>query len=226
MKRKSTIAPMLPLALAAALTVAPAFFAPAFAQAPGNPPGSAPGSAGTTGTAVPGPNTTVPEINRGAQRSDSTLSPSATGQGSTSQTTSPGTLTPSTAMPATPPSTATLAAPVIMPADSVTAHRPRVSQLVGTTVYNDRGETVGEVDDIILSSSVALDSSRATGTPAGQPTAVIQVGGFLGMGGRLVSVSLSELHWNAERQRIVMPNATKELLQGRPAFNYDTLRRG
>jgi len=58
------------------------------------------------------------------------------------------------------------------------------------------------------------------------PMAVIQVGGFLGMGGRLVMVPLSELQWNAERERIIMPNASKESLQGRPAFTYDSLRRG
>ena len=58
------------------------------------------------------------------------------------------------------------------------------------------------------------------------PVAVIQVGGFLGMGGRLVAIPLSELHWNTERERIIMPNASKETLQGRPAFSYETLRRG
>ena len=58
------------------------------------------------------------------------------------------------------------------------------------------------------------------------PVVVIQVGGFLGMGGRLVAIPLSDLNWNTEHERIVMPNASKETLQGRPAFSYDTLRRG
>ncbi len=139
-------------------------------------------------------------------------------------------------------------------ADSVLMFRPRLSQLIGTNVYNDRNETIGEVDDIVLAPPAGLASTSttqgsstgstttttttgATGTTTPMPgtsatgiqqgpMAVIQVGGFLGMGGRLVMVPLSELQWNAERERIIMPNASKESLQGRPAFTYDSLRRG
>ncbi len=137
-------------------------------------------------------------------------------------------------------------------ADSVLMFRPRLSQLIGTNVYNDRNETIGEVDDIVLATPAGLASTGMTqGTTTGStttttgatgttttmpgtsatgmqqgPMAVIQVGGFLGMGGRLVMVPLTELQWNAERERIIMPNASKESLQGRPAFTYDSLRRG
>ncbi len=186
------------------------------------------------------------------------------------------------------------------PADSVVMFRPRLSQLIGANVYNDRNEAIGEVDDILLAGptgagttstaprpatgamtpgttipgSATPGSTMGTATPSTAtpstampstatpgtttpgtttqgmtgstttpgtsatmpgmsatdmqrgPMAVIQVGGFLGMGGRLVMVPLSELQWNAERERVVLPNATKELLQGRPAFTYDLLRRG
>lgn len=143
------------------------------------------------------------------------------------------------------------------PGESVLMFRPRLSQLIGSNIYNDRNETIGEVDDIVLAAPHSAGStsmtpgsmttgtttpgSTAMGTPGSAtttmpgmsasgmqqvPMAVIQVGGFLGMGGRLVMVPLSELQWNAERERIIMPNASKELLQGRPAFTYDSLRRG
>lgn len=99
------------------------------------------------------------------------------------------------------------------PASGATALsvRPRVSQIIGSRVYNDRDQSVGEVDDVLLTS--------------GAPMAVIQVGGFLGLGGRLVSMPLSELRWNAERERMVLPGASKESLEARPAFEYDTSRR-
>jgi hypothetical protein len=136
----------------------------------------------------------------------------AQSSGSTSGITTPG-ITAATPIPGTSAGTAAVA----WPAGSVVMHRPRLSQLIGTNVYNDRNEAIGEVDDVIIAS------------PAGAmqgPMAIIQVGGFLGMGGRLVAVPLGELQWNVERERIVMPNASKETLQGRPAFSYDTLRRG
>eukprot|EP01031_Cornospumella_fuschlensis_P010198 gene10198-12505_t len=48
--------------------------------------------------------------------------------------------------------------------------------------------------------------------------------GFLGLGGRLVTLPLGDLQWNAEREHIVMPGATKESLGSRPAFEYGMLR--
>ena len=91
------------------------------------------------------------------------------------------------------------------------AERQRVSQIIGSRVYNDRNEAIGEVDDIIM-----------TGTT---PTAIVSVGGFLGIGARLVAVPMTDLQWNGERERIMLPGATKEQLQSRPAFDYGSLRR-
>lgn len=168
--------------------------------------------------------------------------------GGTTSTTTPGTTMPSTPMPSTAtPGTGMGAMMGTVPADAIVMHRPRLSQLIGANVYNDRSESIGEVDDIILATPTAMGATSTTpgttmpgaamipgamppgamppGTMQG-PVAVIQVGGFLGMGGRLVAIPLSELHWNTERERIIMPNASKETLQGRPAFSYDTLRRG
>ncbi|MCX7377398.1 MAG: PRC-barrel domain-containing protein [Alphaproteobacteria bacterium] len=153
--------------------------------------------------------------------------------GGTTGTTMPGTTMPGTTMPGTGmPGTGIGAMMGTVPADAIVRHRPRLSQLIGANVYNDRSESIGEVDDIILATPTAMGAtSPAPGItmPPGAmqgPVAVIQVGGFLGMGGRLVAIPLSELHWNTERERIIMPNASKETLQGRPAFSYDTLRRG
>lgn len=208
---------LLPAMLAAAWAAGPVL-----AQSTGTP-GSATGSSGTTET------DTRPSTAQGT-----TSGGTATGRGITAGTMQQG-----------------------RPGDSVVMFRPRLSQLIGSNIYNDRNETTGEVDEIVLAAPHSAGStsmtpgsmtpgtttpgSAAMGTPGSAtttmpgmsasgmqqvPMAVIQVGGFLGMGGRLVMVPLSELQWNAERERIIMPNASKELLQGRPAFTYDSLRRG
>jgi hypothetical protein len=93
--------------------------------------------------------------------------------------------------------------------------RPRMSQIIGAAVYNEQNDRIGTVDDVVLI------APQGTG-----PVAVLQVGGFLGLGGRLVSVPLAELRWNTERERVMMPGATQEMLRTRPEFDYDRVGRG
>lgn len=116
---------------------------------------------------------------------------------------------PSTVAPSAAPTTM-LSPPVSLPVTfgpgTAVAARPRLSQIIGGHVYNDRDQRVGEVDDVLL-------------TAAG-PMAIVQVGGFLGLGGRLVSMPLADVRWNAERERLVLPGASKEALEARPAFTY------
>ena len=90
----------------------------------------------------------------------------------------------------------------------------RASQVIGSTVYNEQNESIGEVDDLIVPAA------------GGQPVAVISVGGFLGIGARLVAVPYQRLTHNAERNRWMLQGATKESLQSIPAFTYDASRRG
>jgi hypothetical protein len=114
----------------------------------------------------------------------------------------PGTTTPNASL--NPPAGGAMAG-------SIVAARPRMSQIIGSRIYNDRDQNVGEVDDILL-------------TPSG-PMAIVQVGGFLGIGGRLVQMPLNDVRWNAERERLMLPGATKEMLETRPAFEYDAAQR-
>lgn len=278
MKRKDQLLlHLLPMTLAAALVAAPVL-----AQSPGAA-GGASGNTGATGT------DSRPSTTQGSTGTTGTgsTSGSSTAQGTTGTTGTTGSTTSGTTAttPGTSYGTSAGTATGAWPAGSVVMHRPRLSQLIGTNVYNDRNETIGEVDDIILATPAGMgpgttgpaprtgtspsgtttgSTTTGTTTPGGTsagtgstgtsntgtttpgstmpgstmpgastsagamqgPMAIIQVGGFLGMGGRLVAVPLSELQWNAERERIIMPNASKETLQGRPAFSYDTLRRG
>ncbi|MGG5809862.1 PRC-barrel domain-containing protein [Falsiroseomonas sp. CW058] len=85
----------------------------------------------------------------------------------------------------------------------------RASQVIGSTVYNENNESIGEVDDLIVP------------TAGGQPVAIISVGGFLGIGARLVAVPYERLQHNSDRNRWMLQGATKDSLQSLPAFNYD-----
>lgn len=95
------------------------------------------------------------------------------------------------------------AAPKYFTAD----HQVRSSKVVGASVYNDQNQSVGSIDDILMS-----DADHKVGT------AVISVGGFLGMGSKLVSVPFDQL--KIENDKIVMPGATKASLEGMPEYHY------
>jgi sporulation protein YlmC with PRC-barrel domain len=57
----------------------------------------------------------------------------------------------------------------------------RASELVGATVHNDQGNTVGTVSDLLISSDGTIKS------------AVLSVGGFLGMSTKLVEVPFDQM---------------------------------
>ena len=82
----------------------------------------------------------------------------------------------------------------------------RGSKVIGATVVNDGNDTIGKIDDLIIS-------------PDGKaPYAVLSVGGFLGLGNRLVVVPYSSLKF--ADNKIVVPGATKDQLRALPEFQY------
>lgn len=84
----------------------------------------------------------------------------------------------------------------------------RASRLIGATVQNDKNEKIGVVDDLIV-------------TPNDQVLfAVISVGGFLGLGRRLVAVPYSSLTVDDQGHKLVLPGATKDALSKLPEFHY------
>jgi sporulation protein YlmC with PRC-barrel domain len=84
----------------------------------------------------------------------------------------------------------------------------RTSKVVGATVVNEANETVGTIDDLIVTPTEKV------------PFAVLSVGGFLGMGTKYVVVPYSAL--KVGDKRMVLPGATKESLKGLPEFKYST----
>jgi sporulation protein YlmC with PRC-barrel domain len=82
----------------------------------------------------------------------------------------------------------------------------RASKLIGAPVYNEQEERIGSIDDLIISPDRAVSF------------AVVSVGGFLGLGGRLVAIPVEQLR--EEKDRLILPGATKEALTKLPEFKY------
>jgi sporulation protein YlmC with PRC-barrel domain len=82
----------------------------------------------------------------------------------------------------------------------------RASKIIDAVVKNDRGEEVGEVDDLIMSRNGKVKK------------VILSVGGFLKIGEKLVAVPLRSLQIT-ERGDILY-NITKEEIEKHPRFNY------
>jgi PRC-barrel domain len=52
--------------------------------------------------------------------------------------------------------------------------------------------------------------------------AVLQVGGFLGIGGRLVAVPYNQLQVSEDGRKIVLPGASKDALKKLSEFKYES----
>ena len=85
----------------------------------------------------------------------------------------------------------------------------RTSKLIGTSIMSDANETIGKIDDLIVS-------------PDDNKTAyvILSVGGWLGMGTHLIALPYDTLRISTAK--IVLPGATKDKLKGLPEFKYST----
>jgi hypothetical protein len=84
----------------------------------------------------------------------------------------------------------------------------RSSKIVGSPVVNDANEKIGDVDDLLVEPSDKV------------LFAVLSVGGFLGMGERLVVVPFRSLQIAVNR--VMLPGGTKDALKALPEFEYAT----
>jgi sporulation protein YlmC with PRC-barrel domain len=82
----------------------------------------------------------------------------------------------------------------------------RASKLIGASVYNDKDERIGKVGDVIVKPDGAVSF------------AIVDVGGFLGLGKRHVAIPVGQ--FSGVKPRVVLPGATKEALEELPAFEY------
>jgi sporulation protein YlmC with PRC-barrel domain len=81
-------------------------------------------------------------------------------------------------------------------------------QILGKDVYNDSGEKIGDINDLIVAPNRAVSY------------AIVGVGGFLGMNEHNVAVPVSKL--KQQMGKIVLPGATKDALKAAPEFEYAT----
>ena len=88
----------------------------------------------------------------------------------------------------------------------VAATGMRASRLIGADVYNDGDEHIGTLDDLMIGDDGTVGY------------AILSVGGFLGIGSRLVAVAFDSL--TIDDYRVVLPGATREELKRLPEFDY------
>jgi sporulation protein YlmC with PRC-barrel domain len=82
----------------------------------------------------------------------------------------------------------------------------RSTHIVGSPVVNEHNEKIGMVDDLIIEPSEKV------------PFAILSVGGFLGVGERLVVVPFDSL--KISQDMIELPGATRDELKAMPEFSY------
>ena len=70
--------------------------------------------------------------------------------------------------------------------------------LIGASVTNDAGDTIGNIDSLILDGRFRVVA------------AVVDVGGFLGIGARQVELAMDR--FVVDRGRVILPGATKDSL--------------
>ena len=79
-------------------------------------------------------------------------------------------------------------------------------QVLGKKVFNDNSETVGKIDDIIVSPDKAVSY------------AIIGAGGFLGVGRHDVAIPVSQL--KEDGGKFILAGASKEAIKAMPEFDY------
>ena len=113
--------------------------------------------------------------------------------------------------PATTAGTPGATSPDLMVATVTARNGRRASKLIGSGVFNDQNQQIGSIDDLIV-------------TPDAKVTiAVISVGGFLGIGSKLVAVPYDQIRLETGKDagvRLVLSGATKETLNAMPNFTF------
>jgi sporulation protein YlmC with PRC-barrel domain len=79
-------------------------------------------------------------------------------------------------------------------------------QVLGKTVYNDSGNAIGKVDDVVVAPDKAVSY------------AIIGVGGFLGIGKHDVAIPVSQMQ--EPNGKFILAGATKDVLKAMPPFEY------
>jgi hypothetical protein len=92
------------------------------------------------------------------------------------------------------------------------ADEMRASKLIGTKVVNTANESIGDINEIVL------------GKDGKVAAIIIGVGGFLGLGERLVAVNFDSIRMSRDSNNnlVLTVNTTKDILQNAPAWRWET----
>ena len=82
-----------------------------------------------------------------------------------------------------------------------------MSKLMSRNVQNDKEEKIGTLDDFVITMDKKL-------------FAILQVGGFLGVGGHLIAIPYESLNIGPDGQKIVLTGASKEAVKSLPEFKF------
>jgi sporulation protein YlmC with PRC-barrel domain len=94
---------------------------------------------------------------------------------------------------------------------SIQPDQIRASKMLGSTVYDMQNRSIGKVQDLILETSGRVDE------------VVIDVGSFLGMGGKDVAVKISDI--KTDNNRLTL-DLTKEQLQQMASYRLEDRNTG
>jgi sporulation protein YlmC with PRC-barrel domain len=108
--------------------------------------------------------------------------------------------------PASAPVAGKMTLGVAVAEEAVLATGWRASKLMHATVYNDQNEKIGKIDDFVVSPDGTLT------------VAVVDVGGFLGLGAHKVAIPVKQ--FGEVAPKVVLKGATKEALKALPEFRY------
>ena len=89
---------------------------------------------------------------------------------------------------------------------SVTLGWSAKRQILGQPVFNEKGERIGLIDDVIVTTDKALSY------------AIVNAGGFIGLAKHDVAIPVSQ--FKLVDDKLVLPGATKETLKEVPPFEY------
>jgi len=87
----------------------------------------------------------------------------------------------------------------------------RASKMMGSSVYDLQNRDIGKVSDLVLNKDGAVD------------VVVLDVGSFLGMGGKYVGIPISDI--KADHNRLTL-DRTKEQLQQMAAYRLENPNTG
>ena len=119
----------------------------------------------------------------------------------------PGLVQAQTAPPSTGPGvSATTSNPNLAVATIKLDNGVRISKIIGASVFGANNQDLGKIDDLVMTKGDEIT------------LAVVSVGGFMGVGSKLVAFAYKDL--KQEGDRITLPGVTPEALNAMPSFEY------